>query len=255
MISALKPKVIKVIRRVVDKYGWLRALYTVLIIALRIPRTLWLTWRGKSYSQFYRAWQDKQALRDPKIAVGGPWVEVGRFQFDLLIDQGLQPQHQLLDLGCGSLRGGLRFIPYLKPGNYYGMDISPNILEAGRHFLVQAGLESREPHLIVNHNLKFDELAGVTFDYIIAYSVFTHMPKEDIEECFANLHKIIKISGIFCATFAEGKSRWYDKASTIFYYPFSFFQQLGDLYGYQVQRLDDWHDPTGGRVLRIEYQT
>src|SRR4051794_24004227 len=40
--------------------------------------------------------------------VGGRWQELGSLQLDFMVAQGLQPQHRLLDVGCGALRGGVR---------------------------------------------------------------------------------------------------------------------------------------------------
>lgn len=56
----------------------------------------------------------------PRGYVGGLWHELGELQFRFLVDQGLRPEHVLLDIACGSLRGGVRFVPYLNPGNYLG---------------------------------------------------------------------------------------------------------------------------------------
>src|SRR3979409_2149502 len=61
---------------------------------------------------------------DHRAAVGGRWEEIGELQFQFLRTHGLEPQHRLLDIGCGSLRGGVRFVSYLDPGNYFGIDIS-----------------------------------------------------------------------------------------------------------------------------------
>ena len=38
----------------------------------------------------------------------------------------------MLEIGCGNLRAGRLFIDYLDAGNYYGIDISPDILLAAR---------------------------------------------------------------------------------------------------------------------------
>ena len=43
-------------------------------------------------------------------AVGGLWEEMRRLQFDFLANQGLKPDHKLLDIGCGSMRGGVHFV-------------------------------------------------------------------------------------------------------------------------------------------------
>ena len=65
-------------------------------------------------------------------AVGGMWEEIGKLQFNFLVEQGLKPGHFLLDVGCGRLRGGIHFIRYLEPEHYFGIDISKVLLAAGR---------------------------------------------------------------------------------------------------------------------------
>src|SRR5690242_2519307 len=56
---------------------------------------------------------------------------VGAMQFNLLTYLGLREHHSLLDIGCGSLRAGKLFIPYLLAGNYYGIEPEEWLLEAG----------------------------------------------------------------------------------------------------------------------------
>ena len=65
-------------------------------------------------------------------AIGGRWEEIGQLRLDFLRERGLQPQHHLLDVGCGSLRGGVRFILYLETGHYSGLDRNDRLLDVGR---------------------------------------------------------------------------------------------------------------------------
>lgn len=81
------------------------------------------------YLSAYSQDTDRRVERDPYDAVGGLWQQMGQLQFDFLVRQGLKPEHRLLDIGCGTLRGGRHFIRYLNPGNYTGMDISPKALD------------------------------------------------------------------------------------------------------------------------------
>lgn len=57
-------------------------------------------------SKDYRAFVDSYTFYDI----------VGAEQFNLLTTKNLKADHKLLDIGCGSLRGGKLFIPYLKMG-------------------------------------------------------------------------------------------------------------------------------------------
>ena len=139
-------------------------------------------------------------------AVGGLWETVGQLQFDLLLREGLEPRHRLLDIGCGSLRGGVHFIRYLDRGNYTGIDKSVERLAAGREVeLPRAGLEAKEPVLEVVDDFDFASL-GQTFDYAVALSLFTHLPLELITTCLANADDVLSSGGRLYATFLELQS-------------------------------------------------
>ena len=78
--------------------------------------------------------------------VGGMWEEIGSLQFDFLKKSGLTPLHRLVDIGCGCLRGGVYFVPYLEKSHYYGIDINASLIEAGRKELFKtAGISTSSP--------------------------------------------------------------------------------------------------------------
>ena len=85
------------------------------------------------------------AGRNPEAAVGSRshdrWLALGEMQFDYLAGHGLGPGHRMLDIGCGNLRAGWRFIAYLDTGNYYGIDISPDILISAKQTLTTYELQ------------------------------------------------------------------------------------------------------------------
>lgn len=136
-------------------------------------------------------------------AVGGRWDEMGLWQFAFLREQGLRPQDRLLDVGCGSLRGGCHFIRYLEPGHYYGIDCNASILEGGgRIELARAGLEQRWPHLLVNGAFEFHRFAA-TFRYALALSVFTHLSVNAIERCLVRIAEVLEPGGRFFATYFD----------------------------------------------------
>jgi SAM-dependent methyltransferase len=135
-------------------------------------------------------------------AVGGQWDEIGRLQFDFLVDQGLQPESYLLDVGCGSLRGGVHFIAYLKPGRYFGIDVDKALLKAGMAELRKHNLLSKNPTLVEMGDFNFRSLNQV-FDFALAQSVFTHLPLNSIMRCIMNVEKVLVQRGRFYATFFE----------------------------------------------------
>jgi SAM-dependent methyltransferase len=98
--------------------------------------------------------------------VGGLWDEIGALQLNFMIRQGLRPDMRLLDLGCGCLRGGVRFLQYLERGNYYGIDSNASLLRAAWEIeLPRAGLEGciARKNLLLNCDFEAWRF-GVSFD-------------------------------------------------------------------------------------------
>ena len=137
--------------------------------------------------------------------IGGLWDELGQLQLDFMICEGLKPRHKLLDIGCGSLRGGIHFIRYLDVGNYVGIDPNISLLEAGYEIeLASCGLKKRLPRENLVCTGDFDPpLLDGTFDFALAQSVFTHVTLNTIRKCFERIACKIKVDGVFYVTFFE----------------------------------------------------
>ena len=99
---------------------------------------------------------------------------MGATQFRLLCALGLRDHHRLLDFGCGSLRAGRFLIPYLKAGNYYGIEPNRWLIEDAIEREIGADqIRIKTPHFL--HHDTFDCSAfGLAFDYIVAQSIFSH---------------------------------------------------------------------------------
>jgi SAM-dependent methyltransferase len=139
--------------------------------------------------------------------VGGMWEELGRLQLEFLQREGLTPQSTLLDVGCGCLRAGIHFVRFLEPGRYYGVDANASLIRAGlEQELPQAGLAGRlaAAHLLVNGAFEASRF-GVTFDYALAQSVFTHVPVAQIGAALRALAPCVRPGGRFYASFFEAR--------------------------------------------------
>lgn len=135
--------------------------------------------------------------------IGGMWDVIGRLQFEFLLARGLQPEHRLVDIGCGALRGGVHFVRHLRPGHYYGLDNNQSLLDAGYGIeLAQAGLQDRLPrgNLFCNADFQLPVEDGF-FDVGIAQSVFSHMSFNSIRRCLATIAPKFRAGGMFYATF------------------------------------------------------
>jgi cyclopropane fatty-acyl-phospholipid synthase-like methyltransferase len=128
------------------------------------------------------------------------WDEIGHLQFDFMVKEGLEPTNSLLDVGCGSLRGGIHFIRYLDDGQYCGMDLRAPLLKNGREEIRRAGLEGKAPILLHDGKFRFSEFDR-KFDFAIAQSVFTHLPFNAIARCLAEMEGALAPGGRFYATF------------------------------------------------------
>ena len=138
--------------------------------------------------------------------VGGRWEKVGKRQLEFMIEMGLRPSHKFLDIGCGSLRGRRLFINYLNKGNYYGIDRHRWLIDAGVKYELGSKDREKEPNFLVNGG--FDFLPFKTkFDFALASSLFTHLTKDKIRQCIANLLPVMYSHGEFYASIFKGKSR------------------------------------------------
>jgi len=195
-----------------------------------------------------------------RAAVGGHWDTIGRLQFAFLESRGLQPHHYLLDVGCGSLRGGLHFVRYLDAGHYFGIDHEQALLDAGREVeLAGAHLEHKDPQLFRSD--AFD-LSAVppdrTFEFALAQSLFTHLTPEMIDLCIPKVMARLAPGGTFYATFQESEDgtidpgkphRWRDQERRGTHYPFLMFENLARKAQISVEYIGDWHHPRQQMML------
>lgn len=196
-----------------------------------------------------------------RMKIGGLWKEVGKLQFDFLLSQGLLPEHRFLDVGCGSLRGGIHFVPYLIQGNYFGLDINESLIEAGRIELAKINSLDKQPKLLVNDKFEFSKF-GVQMDFALAFSVFTHLYGNHIGRCLVEIKKVLKPKGIFFATFFQapypahlsnikqepgGLTTNYD--SDPFHYSLEEIQFLARNAGLTAALVDNWEHPRGQKMI------
>jgi SAM-dependent methyltransferase len=120
--------------------------------------------------------------------VGGRWDETGRVQMLVLREAGLLPHHRLLDIGCGSLRLGVKAVPYLNPGHYWGTDASAALMRRG--WEVELTDKDRLPLSQLVEDADFG-LPGIPpdIDMAIAFGVFTHLPAASLDTCLAALRR------------------------------------------------------------------
>jgi cyclopropane fatty-acyl-phospholipid synthase-like methyltransferase len=194
-------------------------------------------YQNMTYLDAYAHHTDLRVERNPKEAIGGKWDEIGNLQFDFLKRRGLRPSNSMLDIGCGTLRGGRFFINYLNKSNYWGFDISEKAIEYANQLIKNEGLAEKEPHLFVNaKNLKSSLLINKKFDFLLAQSVFTHLFPEHIEDYFQDVAKLMTENSKFYFTFSES-TNFYQRSPKDFSYPYSFFEELAKKYSLKIENI------------------
>jgi SAM-dependent methyltransferase len=161
----------------------------------------------------------------------------------------------MLEIGCGNLRAGRLFIGYLNPGNYYGIDISPDILLAAQRTLTDSGLQDKLPHLSLVSDLKLEFLPAAHFDVVHAHSVFSHSPASVIDECLSNVGRIMAPGGFFDFTFDRTEGTEHHVLREDFYYRTETLIALAAKHGLSARFMEDWEAlPHKQSKLRVTHQ-
>lgn len=154
----------------------------------------------KQTSELMRSLAKKEAMSQ---AVGGAFEAIGTLEFALLRQQGLRPDHTLVDVGCGSGRLAVQLGEYLR-GRYIGLDVVKELLDYAReicarpdwHFYEAPGLSIPEP----------DSSA----DMVCFFSVFTHLLHDESFKYLKEAARVLKPDGRIVFSFLEFRipSHW-----------------------------------------------
>ncbi len=173
------------------------------------------------------------------------WYGIGLLQFHFLVSRGLQPDHVFLDVACGCLRLGQFLIPYLEPGNYFGLEAESELVRIGLEKELNFDVAAlKQP--VFGHGYDFDFAFAKPFDFAIAQSLFTHLTPKDIAKCLTGARTKAHERTQFFFTFFEGDSR--DNPETS-HANMNWRYSMVDLEGFAVgsgwnlEYIGDWNHP------------
>ena len=162
------------------------------------------------------------AARSHEGAVGSKthesWLKIGQLQFDYLPGTASSRTCGCWRSAAATCGPGRLFIGYLDAGNYYGIDISPDILLAAQQTVAEYGLQAKLPHLSLVSDLRLAFLPDGAFDVVHAHSVFSHSPIEVIDECLTHIGRVMVPGGFFDFTFDRTEGAEHQVLREDFYY-------------------------------------
>lgn len=183
--------------------------------------------------------------RHAKAGAPEHWKDIRECQFSYLkAVVKIKASHKFLDIGCGTLRGGIPVIDYLDVGNYYGIDIQKNVLEEARAEVVDERLQFKKPNLI--HFNCFDTLEiNAEFNVMWSWLSMWYLNEEELEKCFRFVKNNLANDGVFyfntglisgkeSVIYGKPKS-WYGFSS--WYRPFKYFEKLALKNDFSIKNL------------------
>lgn len=134
--------------------------------------------------------------RAMSLAVGGEFEVIGLLEYYLLRAHGLQAQHTVVDVGCGSGRLAYQLRDYLGSA-YIGIDIVPELYEYARKICARPDWTfAAAPGLSIPCK---DDSA----DFVCFFSVFTHLTHEQSYKYLREARRVLRPGGRIVLSFLE----------------------------------------------------
>jgi hypothetical protein len=148
--------------------------------------------------------QQKAEMLGEKTFLGVPvkdFEKGGRELFRYLLSAGLNPDSKVVEIGCGVLRGGYWLIHFLDPGCYCGIEPHVGRLEMGTSTVLEPEvLKAKRPRFDTNPH--FDtSVFGEKFDFFLAYSIWTHASKPQLQTMLDSFLRDAKEGGVFLTSY------------------------------------------------------
>jgi SAM-dependent methyltransferase len=134
-------------------------------------------------------------------AVGGSFGAVGEIEKQMLVAWGLQANHTLVDVGCGSGRLAKALRPHLQAGRYLGTDVVQELLDYAR----QGCPSSWQFQRVEDIRIPFPDNCA---DMACFFSVFTHLLHEETYCYLLEAQRVVKPGGHIVFSFLEYAHNW-----------------------------------------------
>ena len=148
--------------------------------------------------------QRKAEILSEQTFLGFPaadFEKAGREQLIYMLSAGLNPDSKVVDVGCGVLRAGYWLIHFLDADCYFGIEPHKGRLEMGVNDILEPEvLAAKRPRF--DTNAHFDtSVFGEEFDFFLAYSIWTHASKRQIQAMLDSFLRDSKDDGTLLASY------------------------------------------------------
>jgi len=130
----------------------------------------------------------------------------GRLQAEILFNEGLKPNHHVLEVGCGCLSAGLHLIEFLEPDHYVGIEPNAWLHETSlARPKAKAVADPKRPVFV--QTLDFDPSStGRQFDFVLSHSILSHAAHWQLGQFLKNVGACLAPGGKIFASLipAEG---------------------------------------------------
>lgn len=224
---------------------------------------------GKSWNAFYRQllnYQERRTTLDQILqrpqeqgVVGNPrglyaWSG-GAYHLQFMKDHGLQKDMTVFDFGCGYGRTAIPVIHYLDAEKYIGVDLSDRRIGMANEWVARENLLDKKPNFLANIDNSLPYLEDNSIDVVWTWSVFTHMPLDDIRQTLKSMRRVLKTDGIIYfhyVAFLDGEEGYREPSATFkdFYWSNQEISQVVQEAGFKATRVDDWLDNIDEKIQK-----
>jgi SAM-dependent methyltransferase len=126
--------------------------------------------------------------------VGSPRAG-GEIQFQILQLEGLRPESQVLEIGCGTLNASLPIIRFLAPRHYVGIDPNAWLRDTQlTKMRVRRLIRRKQPLFLTREDFDASE-AQRQFDHILSHSVLAHAAHHQLGQFLQNCARVLAPRG------------------------------------------------------------
>lgn len=159
--------------------------------------------------------------------------------FEFVVEQGLKPEHALLDVGAGCLGPGRLFINYLDEGNYWAVEPNDWLIK-------ESGVPRSLFHLYTFDDFKLARIKYSWFDFVLAHSIFTHADQAQVRTILQEAYIVLECGGKLVASFYKHGN---DSEHEGWLWPIGcaytvkFIEEQARRVGFEAQIIDDKRHP------------